>query len=267
MLDGEDPGAGGGELDRHLAACAECLAWREAAHEVTRRARLAVAQPAPRRTSEVAAAVLAGQRRRRVRAVPLYRIGLVAAAAGQLAITVPCLLLGEDRSAPVHIAHELGSFDAALAAGFLVAAWRPGRALGMRTLVGAAAALLVLTALIDLASGRTSLPDEAPHLLAVAGWLMIRGLAARTPPTVTEPRSRLAGLIRSRLPVPVWAGPGAVGTDSAPAPSSPAAAWALVGHDHGIPGSGRSGAASGCGCMTGRCHCPGCAEPRRVAGG
>jgi hypothetical protein len=118
----------------------------------------------------------------------LARLGLVAVAFGQLVLTVPCLILGQDHSAPQHVAHEMGAFDAALAAGFLAAAWRPSRALGMRALVGVAAVLLVLTAVIDLVAGGTSVGDEAPHLLAFAGWLLICYLAACAPaPAVPEP--------------------------------------------------------------------------------
>jgi predicted anti-sigma-YlaC factor YlaD len=271
MLDGEDPKADSGELDGHLAACAECRPWRDAAHEVTRRVRLGAAQPVPRRTREVVAAMRARHRWWRVRPVLLCRLGLVAVAVGQLAVTVPCLLFGYDSSAPVHVAHELGSFDAALAAGFLVVAWRPGRALGVRALVGAAAVLLVLTAVIDLVRGRTSVLDEAPHLLAVAGWLMICGLAASTPPTVTEPRSHLPGAIRSRLRVPAWGGAGSASRPDPPAaPDSPAASsWLMADRDlvtvRARPG--RGAIAAGCGCVTGQCGCPGCAAPRRVSGG
>jgi hypothetical protein len=117
-------------------------------------------------------------------------------AAGQIAVTVPVLLFGRDHSAPEHVAHEMGSFGIALAAGFLVAAWRPGRALGMRPVVGVAAVLLAVTAVADLAGGRTSLGDEAPHLLAIAGWLLIRHLAATCPPTMDGPAwSRVRSLV------------------------------------------------------------------------
>jgi hypothetical protein len=122
------------------------------------------------------------------------RLGLVVVAGAQLAICVPVLLLGHDRSAPVHVAHEMGSFEVAVAIGFLVAARRPGRAMGMLSLTGVAAALLVLTAALDLAAGRTDLWDEAPHLLVVAGWLLLRRLAAVAPPTWEQPRSVLAVL-------------------------------------------------------------------------
>jgi len=130
----------------------------------------------------------------------------VAVAAAQLAITVPYLLFGHDHSAPAHIAHEMGSFDAALAVGFGVAAWRPERALGMRALVGAASALLVLTAVIDLAGGRTSPWEEAPHLLAVGGWLLIRYLARVTPPPAARARPVPLARLRPGLLAPLRRG-------------------------------------------------------------
>ena len=117
------------------------------------------------------------------------RLGLVVVAVAQLAVCVPVLLFGHDRSAPLHVAHEMGSFEVAIAIGFLVAARRPGRAMGMLSLMGAAAGLLVVTATLDLVAGRTDLSDEAPHLhrrgrLAAAGW---RPRVA--PPTWERPRS------------------------------------------------------------------------------
>lgn len=270
MLDGEDPGVAGSDVDLHLESCEECREWRDAAHEVTRRARLVVAPPVPRRAGEVAAAVRARTGRRwRLRPGMLPRLGLVAVAAGELAITVPCLLLGQDRSAPVHIAHEMGSFDAALAVGFLVAAWRPGRALGMRALVGAAAALLVATAVIDLLTGRTTLSDEAPHLLVVAGWLMIHRLAVITPPAVARPRPALTGGLWARLRSSVWA----PAWDGARPPAG--AAFTANGGDRsaatpmlGMGGGSPAGEAlAACGCTTGRCACPGCGAGGHAAAG
>jgi predicted anti-sigma-YlaC factor YlaD len=200
MLDGEDPGTDRDLVQAHLAACAACREWQDAAHEVTRRARLQIARPGPPRTDETLTAVRASARvRRRPPPAAGARFALAAVAAGQLALTVPSLLLGHDHSLPVHVAHEMGSFDAALAVGFLVAAWRPGRALGMRAMVGAAAMLLVTTAAVDLVTGQTNLAEEAPHLLAVAGWLLLRHLAAVSPPTADGPGSSLATVVATRL--------------------------------------------------------------------
>lgn len=110
------------------------------------------------------------------------RIGLVAVAIAQIVlVTLPALIFGSDRGTPMHVAHEMGSFDLAIAVGFLVVAWQPARARGMHLLVGAAALLLLATATIDLLAGRTSLSDEAPHLLVLAGWVLMFRLAGRTP--------------------------------------------------------------------------------------
>ena len=62
---------------------------------------------------------------------------------------------------------RISNSDLAIAVGFLVAAWRPRHARGMRALVGAAAVLLLITAVIDLIAGRTTLVDEAPHRVQV----------------------------------------------------------------------------------------------------
>ncbi len=80
----------------------------------------------------------------------------------------------------------MGSFDLALAIGFIAAARKPAQAAGMRWLVGAVAALLVLTAVLDVAAGRASLVEESPHLLTVAGWLLLCYLAATAPLTPLE---------------------------------------------------------------------------------
>ena len=39
-IDGEDPGLPDDALEAHLAGCADCRAWQQRAHAVTRRARL-----------------------------------------------------------------------------------------------------------------------------------------------------------------------------------------------------------------------------------
>ncbi len=193
MLDGERPGVDVAALDEHFGGCLACQKWQEQAHELTRRARLQPARPVPVPTERILA--VAGVRhpvRWRPDSTAAMRVGLVAVAGIQLAVCVPVLLFGHDRSAPLHVAHEMGSFEVAIAVGFLVAAYRPARAAGMVSLVGAAAALLVVTAALDLAANRTDLSDEAPHLIVVVGFLLLWRLAVVTPPSWQRPRSALA---------------------------------------------------------------------------
>ena len=188
------------ELEHHLNGCGACQAWRERAHELTRTVRLQPARPVAGPTDRLL--TLVGERRRGRRwpgSMRVARLGLVVVAVAQLAMSVPVLLFGHDRAAPVHVAHEMGSFEVAVAIGFLVAARRPGRAMGMLSLMGAAAGLLVLTATLDLLAGRTGLSDEAPHLLVVGGWLLLRWLASVAPPTWERPRTALAVIDAGRV--------------------------------------------------------------------
>lgn len=199
LLDGGPSEVEREALDAHLAACATCRAWQEGAHRLTRWARLHPS-PAPRPSPQLFEALhneraRVGGARRVYAGLAGARLALALVAACQVAVAVPLLVLGQDRSAPVHVAHEMGSLDLAVAAGFLAAVRRPARAMGMLSLVGLAAGLLVLTAVIDLAAGRTTLLDEAPHLAVVAGWLLLRRVATLAPPSDERP---LPILVRAR---------------------------------------------------------------------
>ncbi len=207
LIDGEEPGLPEDVLDAHLAGCAACRAWLQAAHEVTRRARIGAPFLDRDLTSSVLAAIPAAappKRRRRV----TQRAGLTVAALAQLAITVPLLILGHDHEAGVHAAHELGSFDLALAITFAVGAIRPALSAGLAWPCAVAAAGLAGTAIADLASGHTIGADEAQHLVAVCGTVLLfwqartaakesagQALAATAIPglTRTPPRRQPAG--------------------------------------------------------------------------
>jgi predicted anti-sigma-YlaC factor YlaD len=169
-IDGEDPGLPDGALDAHLGACADCRAWQQQAHAVTRRARLGGPSLDHDLSPQVLAAVPAATRPRRRFT---QRAGLAAVAAAQLAITVPLLLLGHDHDAGIHAAHELGSFDLALAIAFAVGAIRPALSAGLAWPCAIAAAGLTGTAILDLTDGQTLGADEAQHLVAVAGALLL----------------------------------------------------------------------------------------------
>ena len=94
----------------------------------------AVPRPAPGRSTlltyaaqtdapDLSAEVLEAARAQRHRPDPwmsTLRLGLVAVAIAQLALAVPGLVYGSDEGAPIHIAHEVGSWDLALAVGVRV---------------------------------------------------------------------------------------------------------------------------------------------------
>ena len=101
------------------------------------------------------------------------RAGLAAVAVAQLAITIPLLILGHDHDAGLHAAHELGSFDLALAIAFAVGAVRPALSAGLAWPCAIAAAGLAGTAIADLIAGQAFGADEAQHLVAVAGAVLL----------------------------------------------------------------------------------------------
>lgn len=179
-LDSETSPVAQSWLTGHLVRCPPCRAWFESASEIQRRTRLTLVPAIPDLTQRVLAATgppaspdARASESRNPHLEAAWRALLVAVAAAQLWFSLPVLLLARDHDVTTHPAHELGSFNTALACGFLVVAWRPRLARGMRPLVGVVAALLVATAVIDIASRHTTASDEAPHLLVAAGYLLL----------------------------------------------------------------------------------------------
>ena len=171
QIDGEVPWLPADVLETHLAGCPACLDWQRRAHTMTRRVRLGGAFLDHDLTPGVLAAVPVARDRGRTR---LARRGLlIALAVAQFAIAAPMLFLGHDREAGVHAAHELGSFNLALAIAFAVGAVRPKLSAGLAWPCAIAAGGLVTTAIIDLIGGQAVGADEAQHLVALAGAALL----------------------------------------------------------------------------------------------
>lgn len=178
-LDGEDPGVDPGALDDHLRRCSACRAFARDAAAMHRDARLARAPDVPDLTAPILAAIGT-----RVRHQPGHeralRVTLLVVALVQLVTAVPALVLGDDAGLPVHAARHIGSFDLALAVGFLFAAWRPSRLPGLLPVVTALVACLVGTSVLDLLEGRASALTETQHVVEIAGlaaaWLLAHPL-------------------------------------------------------------------------------------------
>lgn len=181
-MDGEDPGLDQRLVDAHLRRCASCRAFAVDAADLKSALRFTRVD-APDLAAPIVARALDDWDRRWL-TLPV-RLGLVFVGAGQLALAVPGLLYGSDDGAPIHIAHEIGSWDLALAVGFLFAAWRPLRAVGLLPLVAVLSFCLGLTAVVDLLHGRAVAVLETSHLLELVGtlllWLLVHPLARRAP--------------------------------------------------------------------------------------
>jgi predicted anti-sigma-YlaC factor YlaD len=166
-------------VDQHLAGCEDCRAWTLDVERLQRTARVSLAPVMSDETARFVAAVQAdtANRASSFRRLLPARLGLVAVAIGQLMVAAPALLFGHDGWAPEHVAHELGAFTVALAIGLAWAAYRPRLANGMVPIVGIVAGLLVVTAWFDATLNNTSIAGEWPHLLEVAGFLLLLRLA------------------------------------------------------------------------------------------
>jgi predicted anti-sigma-YlaC factor YlaD len=175
-LDGEDPGLDPATVDDHLATCAGCRAFAADAELLHRSLRLTPAPEIPDLAPRVLVAIGAeagtGDTQRALRWI------LAALALVQIAVAVPALVLGNDAGLPVHTARHLGSFDVALAVGFLFAAWRPSRTPGLLPVVTALVVCLVGSSMLDVISGNTAALSEAHHVTDFAGlvvvWLLSR---------------------------------------------------------------------------------------------
>src|ERR1700730_6852589 len=170
-IDGEDPGVPDAALEAHLASCQACRDWQQRAHVLSRRARLGGPFLDRDLSGQVLAAIPPAPARQRKKLA--LRGALLAAGLGQLALTVPLLIMGHDHDAGRHAAHELGSFDLALAIAFSVGAIRPALSAGLAWPCCIAAGGRAGTAGLDLVGGEAFGRDGAPPLVALAGALLL----------------------------------------------------------------------------------------------
>src|SRR3984893_5707483 len=177
-LDGEDLGVDPVDLGSHLERCTACRAFARDAESMHREVRLAGAPSVPDLTSPILASIGSEngysphERARRVTLAVVASVMIVAA--------LPALVLGDDAGLPVHAARHIGSFDLAVAVGFLFAAWRPSRLPGLLPVVTALVACLVATVVLGVLDGSTAALTEVQHAVEVVGlaaaWLLAHPL-------------------------------------------------------------------------------------------
>ena len=184
-LDGEELGVDPSDLADHLERCAGCRAFGRDAESMHRDVRLARAPAVPDLTAPILASIGAEHRPYLAHERAL-RVTLALVAAVMIVVAAPALLLGDDAGLPVHAARHVGSFDLALAVGFLFAAWRPSRVAGLLPVVTVLVACLVGTSLLDVLDGRTGALGETQHAVEVVGlaaaWLLAHPLRPRRRP-------------------------------------------------------------------------------------
>jgi predicted anti-sigma-YlaC factor YlaD len=195
-LDGEPLGMPERDLDAHLVTCRDCVAWADAAAAVTRHVRRAPAPPVPDLTTAVLAA-LPDERPREARArvvMDMLRLALLAVGVAQAALAWPTIAYGGGAmAAPMHLSHETGAWNLAIAAAFLAVAAAPRLALGALPFLGTFSALLTILTATDLVAGRVPVERAVGHLLLIAGVALVavtawRSRRRRSAPAVARDR-------------------------------------------------------------------------------
>jgi predicted anti-sigma-YlaC factor YlaD len=197
-LDGEAADIRDEVVDRHVGGCRACTAWATEVAALHRMVRVREAEAVPDLSAAIVDGFVPAPARRGVGAAgrqvllgePISgsRWGLFVVALTQLVLAGPALVLGQDSGATIHVAHEIGSFDVALAVGLLVAAWQPARAWGLLPLAAALVLVMSASSVLDVVHGRVTALGETHHLLAVAGVVFLWRVAHELRPA--GPRGR-----------------------------------------------------------------------------
>jgi len=166
-------------LDAHLHHCADCAQFAARAAALLPIVRVRVAEEIPDLVAPILASARAPGRDPLRHAA---RLMLAWVAIVELAFALPALILGDSTGATAHVARHLGSFDVAIAAGLLYAAWRPQRALALIPVALVLTSCVVVTAALDLTDGSTSSGLEAHHVVDLVGFALLWVVAGRPLP-------------------------------------------------------------------------------------
>lgn len=201
--DGErDQGGHGGGSDRaavraHVAGCGDCAAFEAALVGLAGLVVTSAAGPGP----DLAARVLAWRRRRQESRVFVLRWGIGLMGGAELVNAAYSFVAHGGQEG--HATHESLSLTIALCLGLLLAAFRPALAPGYLPIIGTAVGLLLMTAVLDVSSGRVSALDELPHVDLLTGCVLL-WLLGREQPGGRGPERR-------GLPGPPWRTPPSYG--------------------------------------------------------
>lgn len=164
------------DLERHLTGCADCASWGNELSVIGRFARLAPL-PSTDLTEQILRSAATVRARSSLGAV-IVRAVLLAVAVGQLLLSLPSLLLASDSmNAPMHMAHESGGWNLALAIAFFTVVWRPQYAAVFLPMIGVLASVFTIFCVVDLIAGAVTWQRLMTHVLMVSG-LVLLGLIA-----------------------------------------------------------------------------------------
>jgi predicted anti-sigma-YlaC factor YlaD len=207
QLDGEDDPATRPLVEEHLAGCAECRGWLDAAAAVNRLTRTSVGV-APDLSAAILAALpdaaptptTAGPIWRRVPLLALLYVALAAVGAVQLILGLGQVGAGVEahdvhaglNATPGHLWHESAAWNVAIGAGYLFIALRRNRPSGLVPMLTAFVGMLLLLSVNDLTGDRVDGTRLVSHGFVILGYLLVVALS-RIPGGFAEPPRARSG--------------------------------------------------------------------------
>ncbi|MCP3785605.1 zf-HC2 domain-containing protein [Micromonospora sp. A3M-1-15] len=193
QLDGEASRSESEAADAHLAGCAGCRGWFEAAAGVTRRARTQLAPQVPDLVDAVLAAAPPPRPGWRERLALGLRGVLGLLGAVQLVLGLAEVgretVIDHGHATGQHLWHESAAWNVAVGAGFLYVALRRSAPAGLLPMLSAFVATLVLLSVNDLITGQVAVQRLVSHGFLLVGWVVMVLLARpRWRPGGTPPR-------------------------------------------------------------------------------
>jgi predicted anti-sigma-YlaC factor YlaD len=180
-LDGEESSVEAAHADAHLAGCAECRHWFDAAAEITRLARTSVvgSPPADDPIFGIALAAAPGQGWARSGRLLRLLLGLLGFAQFVLGVAQIASLginagVGSaDGMSSDHLLHESAAWNMAIGAGYLWIALRKARPSGVLPILTAFVGVLVLLSIDDLVTGEVIASTLLMHTFVALGYIVL----------------------------------------------------------------------------------------------
>lgn len=201
QLDGEDDPADRARVEEHLAGCAGCRQWLDAAATVNRLTRTGVGAPVPDLSTAILAAVprrsavsLAAARRRSALFLALAGVGAVQLILGLAQVGGGSG--GDDHvhsglgATSGHLWHESAAWNVAIGAGYLFLAVRRSRPTGLVPMLTAFVGMLLLLSVNDLTAARVDGARLVSHGFVILGYLLVVALSRVGDGTATPPGAR-----------------------------------------------------------------------------